>query len=886
VRVLRRLLAVVVLGLWLDGDEREDVLADLEALADGVVRRRGKLAGALWLGRELLRYPRFLLGTRSPDRRPPSPARPARRPGLERWRRELRYAVRRVRRRPGASAVIILTLGMGIGASTSVFSVLSTLVLRPLPFDEPDRLVRVRENLVVQSGPPREVTMSPRRFEILRDRAKSFVDVAAARYRTFTLGGEGEPERVVGLTATWSHFTVLGVGAARGRTFTPEEDAPGAPAPVAVISESLWTRRFGRAPTAVGAELVIDGRPHTVIGVMPRGFRYPYAGEVWIPMGIDPAGQDYEAARGLNVSGRLAPGSTMASAREELDGLSRALARERPDTDDRIGYTFKTLEEEILEGVPRKVAALLGAALFVLLIGAGNVASMIAARLHVEERELSLQVALGAGQGDLIRRVVSESLVLGFSSLALGLGLSAGTVGYLTSLSPVSDLGPYFQDFGVDLRVAFFGGVLAVGAVALASIPSLFLLRRRGSAASLRRVGHGPRRMGMGFLDLVVTAELAVAVVLLTGAGLTLQSVRAEWGIDTGLRPEGLHTFSVAPTSSGYAEAEARVAYLDQVLANVRAVAGVEAAGYTNLNPIRSQGWGTSVLADGESDAVPGALYQINHRAVSEGYFEVAGTGITAGRGFGPSDGPSDPAVAVVSRALADALWRGEDPLGKRLRVGTSDGEIVTVVGVAEDVKELDFLEETWYRPYAQTPGDYNTLVVEIFVRSGSRSFLPGVREAIRAVDDGVPVFRIQTMEEILRFERRVEAFGTLLLALFAGMGLLMAGVGIYGVLSYVTGRRTREIGLRVALGARRWDVMREVTVRTLGTCAVGLAVGCLGAAGMARMMESLVVDVRAFSPLVYGSTALVVLAMALAASAPPTMRALRIHPREALGQE
>lgn len=892
-----RTLATLVLGLWLDAEEREEVLEDLGSLAAAVETRRGRVAAAAWFTWELLKYPFYLLGTTRASRPLPTPLRAHRGRRAEAWIRELRFASRRVLRRPGASLVVIGTLALGVGSGTAVFAVLDTLVLRPLPFHEAHRLVRIRDLLDVGSGPPRESTMAPARFEAVRDRAASFEDVGAARYRTFTLGGEGEPERVIGLTATWNHFTVLGVTAALGRTFTPEEDAPAAPAQVVVISESLWTRRFARSPDAVGAELVIDGRPHTVIGVMPPGFRYPYAGEAWIPMGIDPAAEDYATNTGLNVTGRLADGVDPAAARAELESLAALLALDGSDGNRLRGYTFKSISEEVLEGMPRRVAALLGAAVFILLIGATNVASTVLARLHLEERELNVQVALGAGRSDLARRFLAEGLVLMTWGLAAGLALSAAAVGPLTRLSPIDDLGPYFQDFGIDLRVSLFGAALALGAMAIAWAPTLLKLRRGQFADTLRtrsaKAGRG--LFGLGFLDLLVAAEQALAVLLLTGAGLTVQSVWNEWSESPGIRTEALYTASVAPTPGGYRDAASRTAYLDDVAARVGALPGVSVVGYTNLNPLRSQGWGAAVFADGTDPEAPGSLRRINHRGVSAGYFDAAGTRILRGRGFRPSDGPGSPPVAVISERLADALWPGQDAVGQRLRLASSTADPITVVGVAENVKEFDFLTETWYRPYAQMPADYNTLVVELFVRTArddgaggavSAQVLEAVRAAIRQVDPNVAVFRIQAMTDVLKEERRVESFATLLLGLFAAIGLVLAAGGTYGVLSYVTGRRTREIGLRVALGADRGDIILDVVGRTLKTSLVGLGVGMTAATVLTPLAASLLVEVPSFSPLVYATSCVVALAVVVVAALGPTLRALMIQPRAALADE
>ncbi len=873
---LGRRIGRLLLALWLDAEDTEAVLDDMDVLAADVRARRGSLAGRIWYAQRLAQYPLFLCFES------------LRGGGADAWGRDLRLGLRRILRRKTSSAVIVGTLAIGIGAGTAVYSVLAVLVLNPLPFGDPDELVRVREEIAVSAeAAPREVSVSPRRYESLRDRADFLDDVAAARYRTFTLAGDGsEPERVVGLLATWNHFTVLDVPPLLGRTYGPDEDRAGAPAPVAVVSHSLWTRRFGRDPAAVGSELVIDGTPHTVLGVMPPGFRYPYAGELWVPMGIDPAGPDYED-RGLNISARVSSATTLESLPERLAELSRVLGEERPDPDALSTFAFRTLEEEILEGVPAKVIALLWAAAFVLAIGAVNIASMILARLHSEEREIHVQVALGAGRGDLIRRFLSETAILAALGLAGGLLLSANSVGLLAALSPVSDLGPYFQDVGLDARVVGFGALLAVIAVGLASLPTVVGLRRGSFGTSLRSRGVGARSGGVSFLDGLVAVELAVAVVLLTGAGLTVETIRNEWGADLGIEVAGLHTFGIAPTSAGYAAPIERVAYVTEVLERIRSVPGVRASAATNFNPMRSHGWGARVWPEGRAPSSEVDYFTINHRAVTPGYFETSGTRLLAGRDFEASDGPDSPDVAIINQRLAERLWPDESALGKQLRAGAagSDRPLVTVVGVAEDVKEYRFLEDTWYRPYAQDPTDYNTRVVEAFVRSDSDPSLlvPAVRAAIRDVDPGVAIFDVEAMSDILAFERRVEAFATLLLTLFAGIGVLLAAVGVYGVLSYATGQRRREFGLRVALGASRVEVIRDVTRRTGRSCLMGLVLGLGGALLLGRLVGAVVPGVPVFSLSVFfGASAIAVLVGCLAAAG-PALKALSIEPSEAL---
>jgi predicted permease len=875
----------LILAPWFDEEDRAAVLDDLDTLAARVRDRHGRLRAGVWYLWHAARYPVHDLWSRrggSSDGRG----------WVERWSTDVRYALRRLRRTWLASAVVVATLAIGVAASTSVFSVLNVLVLGPLPFEAPEELVRIRETFVVDGAAPREVAMSPRRYELVRDRVESIEDVSAVRYRTFTLTGDGQAERVIGLRATWNHFTVLGVQPELGRAYGPDDDAAGAPAAVAVISHSLWRRRFGADPDVVGSELEVNGTPHTVVGVMPPGFRYPYAGELWLPMGIDPTDADAYRDRGLNVTARVAGGSDLTRLDEDLVRVAAELASEDAELDGGLGFAWTTVEEEVLEGVPEKVVALLWAAALVLLIGGSNIASMILARLHGERGELDLQVALGAGRGDLVRRFAAEGMLLTGLGLALGLLVSSETVGLLTELSPVSDLGPYFQDFGVDLSVAAFGVFVAAAAMLLATAPTLLRLLRGGYGTSTRSRALGERRgrFGGSFLDTLVAGEVALAVGLLASAGVLVLTLVQQWSSDLGIEADELYTFGVSPTPSGYVLPEERTAYLETVVDRVAAVPGVAAVGLTSLNPMRTQGWGFALWPDDRP--VTGELdyYAVNHRSVTGGYFEAAGTRLLRGRTFGPGDGAAAADVAILSRGAAELLWPGQDPIGRTLRAGraSSDAELVTVVGVVEDVQELDFLSETWYRPYAQDPRDYNTEVVEIFVRSGQEaaSIVPAVRDAIRGVDPGVPVFRVEPMADLLQFERRVESFSALLLTIFAAIGIGLAGVGIYGVLSYSAGRRTAEFGIRVALGARKADVLRDVTARAVRSCAVGLGGGLLLAVLFSRFFQAVVPAAPAFRIDVFLGAGLVALMVGAAAALGPALRALRIEPRTALNGE
>lgn len=811
---------------------------------------------------------------------------------MERWTRELWLAGRRLVHTPATTAIVVITLALGIGASAGVFTVFKLLVLDPLPFRDPDSLIRIVESRQSPGQPMRTAVVRGRNMEAWRERSSVLQDMGAGRYRTLTLTGvDGEAERVVGIAATANMLSVLGVEPILGRTFQADEDRPGTPAPVAVISHSLWTRRFGRDPGVVGQDMVIAGQPHTILGVMPPGFRYPYSAEVWIPLGLGPGSFEWDNRR-LNVSARLRDGVTVEEARRELDRVAAQLAQDWPDTNAGSGVVIRPIREEVLEGVDQKVVALLWAAVFVLLIGAANVASMMLARMHGKEREIAVRVALGAGRNALIRQVLAEALLLSAAGALVGVLAAAFTAPTLTAMSPVDDLGAFFQDVSIDGKVLAFAGVCALGVALVFGLPAALHATGIRLGPTLRAgPGGGVRRAQRRILDGLVVGEVAVAVILVTGAGLMVRSALNLSHLDLGMDTEGLVTLTVAPSTAGYDLAEDRMALVDALVERVRSLPGVESAALTNFNPFRDQGWGASLEPEGWTPSGPDDQLVVNHRGVTPGWFEAVGTPLVAGRTFTASDGADASGVAILSRSAAERFWPGQDAVGRRVRHDREeDGEPpwLTVVGVVGDVVDYGDLPDTWYRPLRQDPSEFATGELEIFVRT-SGPFAPvyeGVRAAVRELDPGLPVFNIEPVADIVRFERRVETFTTLLLSLFAGVGLVLAAVGVFGVLSFVVGRRSRELGLRLALGATPGGLVGRIVAGALAVAAVGLVAGLLGAAVLTRFLESFLFGVSALEPGLYAGMALAVLGVSAAAALLPALRAARTDPRIVMTEE
>ena len=807
---------------------------------------------------------------------------------------DLRFTLRSLGRSPAFTLTAALTVALGVGSNTAMFSVADAVLLRPLPYSEPAGLVMLWSRW---TDFPDRTWISVAEYYLYRDQARSFADVAAFSPRAVNLTGADEPERVEGVDVTASLFQVLGVEAALGRTFRPDEGEPGKDG-VVVLGDGLWRRRFGADPKVVGRAIELSGTRRTVIGVMPAGFRLPldFTGgrpsELWLPMEMDRSeAMPYPpngGSHGYYGLARLAPGAAAASAAAELRTLIAGLAEQGIYDPDRH---FETLvvpfEEQVTGAVRPAVLVLLGAVGFVLLIACANVASLLLARRESREREMAVRGALGAGTRDVLRQLLTESLLLAGLGGVAGLWLADTAVDLLVRLQPANL--PRVAEVAIDGRVlAFSLGVTLLTGLLFGLLPALQAARPdlQGALKQGARTVAGGRQ---GLRRALVVVEVAMAVMLVAGAGLMVRTVRHLLAIDPGFESEGVLTLRLTAPQASYPEPQQVVALNDALLGRVRALPGVLSAGATTSLALTSElgDWGFRI----EGRETPeGDNPRGDWLAVTPGYFESLGIPLVAGRTFADADHRQAPLAAVINEELARYYWPEGDALGKRIRSGGDVTAWMTVVGIVGDVRHNGLTSEPrrmWYRPYAQLAASAGFLPrsVSLVIRTAGepRALVGPVREAVRSLDAALPLAEVRTMEEVVSSATAQPRFTMLLLLSFGGLALAMAALGVYGVMAYSVAQRTREIGIRVALGAGRREVLGGVVGQAMALAAAGLAIGLAGALALSGALTSLLYGVSATDPATLAAVAAVVAAMALAASLIPGRRATRVDPIVAL---
>jgi len=799
---------------------------------------------------------------------------------------DLRFALRGLRRQPGFTAVALVALALGIGANTAIFSIVNGVLLRPLPYPQPDRLVQIWRDLRLQGGPAQEWGSPPVFFEWQAE-TDVFERVAAVTDWGPTLTGEDEPERLTGALVSRDYFDVLGVRPAIGRTFTADEDRPDGPQAV-VLSGPLW-RRLGADPELVGRAIVLNGRAVTVVGVLPDGFRpavVPGA-EIFGAFQLDPASQ----ARNLFVLrtiGRLKPGVSLDAARARLDALAARLEADYPTTDTGARTALVPMHEQIAGPLRPAILVLVGAVVFVLLIACANVANLLVARASARAREMAVRSALGAGRWRVARQLLTEAMVLAAGGAVLGALLASWSVDALVAASPIGTAG--FGDVGVDLTVLGYTAIIAAltGLVfGLAPVASVGGARATSALRDAARGGAaaGGRRLRAG----LVVAEIAVSLVLLVGAGLLGRSFVRLLAVDPGYRTDHVLTAPLGAPSSRYAERPQIAAFYDRVLERAGALPGVRRAALVSILPL--------VPGDNDADfSIEGRPEPANdfdrpvawYRMASAGYFETMGIRIVRGRGFTEADTAAAPGVVAVNETLAGRYWPGEDPVGRLIRLGGGpDARPATIVGVVSDVLQRGLDQPPvaeMYIPYRQIPSRFMTLVLWT---SGDPSSVAGpLRATVREIDPNLALTGLASMEELRAQSVTGPRFLMALVGAFAFTALALAAIGIYGVVSYGVARRTSEIGVRMALGAGRRDVVGLVVGGSLRLALAGVALGLVGALAATRAMTTLLFGVTATDPATFVATAIGLAAVAVLASLAPALRATRIDPIEALRTE
>jgi putative ABC transport system permease protein len=789
---------------------------------------------------------------------------------------DLRYGARMLLKSKGFTAVAVLTLVLGIGANTAIFSVVNAVLLRPLPFPEPERIVRLWE-----SHPPTNLPRFSAAFPNFLDwRSQNHVFTQMAAYREdgFNLQAGAETNRVNGTRVTVDFFSVLGVKPAAGRNFTPQEDAPGGER-VVILSHALWQQSFGGDPQLVGQQLKVDGQPHTVVGIMPPGFRFPQDDvELWLPYALDP-----NSGRGgsnfLRVMGRLEPGATLAQARAEFETIAVRLEQAYPDTNKGWRVFMLPLHEAISGQMQRPLHILLGAVLFVLLIGCANVANLLLSRNAAREREMAIRAALGAGRGRIVRQLLTESLLLAILGGAGALLLAAWCVKLLATLGPRNI--PRLNEAALDLPVLGFTLAVALLTGLIFGMAPAWQHARLNLNTTLkegaRMAGGSARRLR----QLLVVAEIAIALLLLIGAGLMLKSFLRLQQVAPGFDAQHALTMELNLAPARYAGIEQRTAFLQRVMERLKALPGVEVAGATHRLPLRGNS-GTGYRIEGHPAPLSGGNDRINYRVVTPDYFRAMGTPLVAGRTFTEEEAWQKPGAVIINQKFQRRHWPDENPLGKRIKL--SGPEPLTIVGVAADVKESGLSADTEagiYVPYVQMPARQMTLVL----RTGPEplSLAAAASASVRQIDAEQAVSGISTLENLLSETVAQPRFNAGLLALFALLALLLAAVGIYGVMAYAMAQRTQEIGLRMALGAQPRDVVKLVVGQGMKLVASGLALGLIAALGLTRWLKTLLFDVEVTDPLTYAMIAVLLAAVALVACYLPARRAAKVDPLVAL---
>ena len=801
---------------------------------------------------------------------------------------DVKFGARMFSTKPDFTIIAVLTLALGIGANTALFSIVQAVLLNPLPYKEPDRLVRLYENKP-DAGWTYFSISAPNAAD-WRDQNRVFEDVAPYRFGTANLTGGDEPRRVDYLDVPPGFFTMLGVQTVRGRNFAPDEDLPGNRG-VAILSYAYWQSNFGGDEAALGETLLLNDEPHTVVGVTEPGFDYPYAGVgLWRPYPRDPAEVGHRGSHFLGAIARLKDGVTLEQAQTEMDGIAARLEAAYPETNTGWGVTVAPLQERVVAGIRPTLLLLWGAVGFVVLIACANVANLLLARATTREKEIAIRAALGAGRTRIFRQMLTESLLLAGLGGALGVGLAYLSMGPLLALSGESL--PRAETVQLDATVLAFTAGLVLFAGLLFGLLPAWQGTRTNLQVSLREGGRQASGTGRHRVrDGLMVSQIALAVVLLVGAGLSLRSLDSILERSPGFNPEGVLTFRLSLPGSAYESEELVQNFREQLLARLESLPQVESAGSIIRMP-PGGGWWINVFAiEGRPEAAPGKRTNILFRPITPHLFDALQIPIVRGRGLTEFDRRDGQYVAVVSETMAQRYWPDGDPIGDRIHFYDSDDGYTyyTVVGIAGDILDSGLAEpptEAAYIPYAQMGFRWGGLDIAVRTQSDLAVLTPAVRRVVAELDPNLPVYDITPLAQTLRESLARRRFALTLLALFAGTALLLASVGIYGVIGYSVSRRTHEFGVRMALGARTGDVIGMV-IRQAGTLIfLGLVLGLGGSLALGRMMESQLFGITARDPLTLAGVAAVLGLIAFAASYVPARRASRVDPMVALRYE
>ena len=797
---------------------------------------------------------------------------------------DLRFAFRTLFKNRGFAAVAILTLALGTGATSAIFSFVYAVVLRPLPFPEPDRLMSVREH---RNG--RDMSLTAPDYLDWRASARSFEQLAAGAGTTVNLTGRGEPERVPAARVSANYFEALGIPPSQGRSFRWSDEPHGAPR-IVVLGDALWRRRFGADPGIVGRSIEINGEPHIVVGIMPPQLTLRSTGaQLWRPLNLTPRELQSTGAHFLAVTGRLRRGVTAAQAETELKTIAKRLEQIRPQSNQNVTARVVDLHESVVTQVADAATVLMGAVSFVLLIACANVANLLLARASGRQHEIGVRVALGASRRRIARQLLTESAVIGILGGAVGLVIAYWSADALKAVLP-EDL-PRVQQTRVDGVVLAFTLVVSVLASLLfgvapalqASRPNLQALREesRGSVGSRRRLG-----------SVIVAGEIAVALVLLVAAGLLLRSFVRLHRVELGFNSTNLLTVRMALPEARYGTAAQTASFYEALTDRVRRQPGISSAAVASHAPLAGGGFNISMMIDGRPR--PARIEDqpmVFLRFVSPGYFSTLGVRLTRGRDFEGGDRANTPAVAIVNQTAVRRYWPNEDPIGQRFRLDDDREGTTEVVGVVADVKHFGLSQSTEpeiFVPLPQTTAMHwrwlqRSMIVLARTSGAPEAAAETIRQTVWTLDNQLPVYNLRSMDQLRAEATGDERVGLALVGIFATIALVLAAIGVYGLMAFMVGERSREIGIRLALGANTGDVLRMVLLDGARLTGAGVVIGLMAAFGLTRVMQSLLFETPPTDPATFATFATVIAIAALLACFVPARRATRVDPVTAL---
>jgi predicted permease len=809
---------------------------------------------------------------------------------------DVRYALRQLRKNRAFAAVGVVTLALGIGANTAIFSVVNGVLLQPLSFKDPDRLVRVWHVPPAKSFPGMPTfSVSAANYLDWERQNHVFERMAIYTFHGFTLTGSDKPEQVDACAATSGFFSTLEVQPMLGRAFTPEEDQPGRSNAV-VLSHRLWQEHFGSNSGIVGHDIKLDGQSYLVAGVMPASFQFPDFAQMWTPM----AWTDKEkAVRGEHhsvVIARLKPGIDLKQAQAEMNTISSRLEQQYPEDDKGWGALVVPLHEDMVSDVKPALLVLLGAVGFVLLIASVNVANLALARTFSRQKEFAIRTALGASSARVLRQVLTESVLLALAGGALGLIWAHSGIRLIMAF--LADKLPHSIDVGLDAKVLGFTAAISVAVGILAGVlPALRLTRNNVSQSLKQGLGRTDAdASGNRTRSILVVSEVALSLILLMGAGLMIRSFQNLHGVNPGFDSHNVLTMTAMVSRAKFPVPAQQISFFEQVLQKVRTLPGVEAAGVVDDIPLDNGGSHQPVAIEGRPTLPMSEQPEVDVRLISTGYMSAMRIPILRGHDIRDTDLAGRPAVVLISESMARQFWPGADALGKRLTLTFFPDAVREVVGIVSDVK-LDGLDQTrpsaaLYFPVDQVSvpsnGGWNSFPMTLVVRSASdpTGLASAVSNAVHEVDREMPLRDILTMDALVANSLTQQRFNMLLLGAFAGLALLLAGVGIYSVLSYSVRRSVREIGIRMALGAQLSDVLRRVVLEGMKPTLLGVAIGAGGALALGRVLSGMIYGVKATDPVTFLAVAVLLAAIALLASFIPAYRATKVDPMVALRYE